>query len=141
MEAKEIVELTKVIRKEMNEYTNITSFCNANNIELRKANLNPKVFKAYTTCLNSKKIITINSQYYSNKLSRALLLCHELGHVYLHKDNYYNAFNGDNLQKEYEANLFALSLALSDYSIDLLDPPLHKMSAYELECIMNENIN
>lgn len=82
---------------------------------------------------NNNNYILINKKY--DIKSRKILCAHELGHIILHKGN--NRFKGDNLEYEYEANLFAVALLFSeeDFSMKFVE-----MSSFTLQTILELNI-
>lgn len=83
---------------------------------------------------NGKKAILINSRY--NDKSRNILCAHELGHAILDhpaKSNY----KDKNLNHEYQANLFAVSLLFNEEDFNI---PFIHMSNYVLQTILDINI-
>lgn len=140
MKAKEIINLVKDIRNKCeNKYlTNPFGICQALDIPIRKITLNPKLFPAFTTNVSGNPIISLNDSY---SFSTQFVLCaHELGHALLHSNNFYNGFDGENLQQEYEANLFAVSLLFREDQYDLFDVPIYKMSNTDLKYILDKLI-
>ena len=140
MRAEDIINLVKEIRKELGDIylNNPIDVCNKKNIAIRKITLNPKVYPAYTTNIFGKPIISLNENY--TFLSQIVLCAHELGHALLHSDNCYNGFDGENMQQEYEANLFAVALLFTEKQYDSFSIPLEKMSNFELKYILDANI-
>lgn len=133
MRAKQILEKSKEVSEIMKSYGSLKKFLAAQNIILRESNLNPDLFKAYVTDITgNKKVITINSKY-RNLPARAVLIAHELGHIYLHDNNFYTGYNDNNVDKEYEANLFAIGLLYYTHDLDPLVNPIDKISPYELK--------
>ena len=139
MKGEEIIKLANAIREKYktNDPDHIIDECE--NFKLGETNINPKVFKAQTIKYNDCISIILNKNY--TGLSRKFLLAHELGHALLHKDfiNYMDwAHQTINIiNKEYEANLFAVALLIDE---SMLNVEFEKLSAYELSCIMDMNI-
>lgn len=80
-------------------------------------------------------VITINESY--DDTSRIVLCAHELGHAVLgHK--FKSNFHDSNFEKERDVNLFAVSLLFDD---DDFNKPITEMTGYELQCIIDLNIN
>lgn len=135
MGTNEIIKLAKDIKNNYYGSTiiDIIGHCG---IEVSYTNLKREVYPAYT--INSKgiPIIVLNNNY--NNKSQNILAAHELGHALLHNDNCYNAF-GDSRDaiKEYEANLFAVSLLFNEND---LNTKISKMSNYELKFLLDYNI-
>lgn len=134
MGTNDIIKLAKKLR---NYYQTNDPFklCEFLNLEVREMNLNPKVYKAYTSNMFGEPVISINNKF--TLKSQKILCSHELGHAILHSDSCCNEFEGNDQQKEYEANLFAVSLLFDDNQFDL---PICKMSNYMLQEILNYNI-
>lgn len=138
MEASEIIQYVKNLKVECCSSNDPGKVCEVLNIPIRKITLNPNIYPAYTTNINGKAIISLNTKY---TLSSQLVLCaHELAHALLHNDNYYNGFDGENMQQEYEANLFAVAFIFSEEQYDEFIVPLNKMSNFELKSILDYNI-
>lgn len=140
MEAKKIINFVKFIREklEFEELNDPGLICRVLDIPIRQMTLNPKVYPAYTTNISGKPVISLNVHY--TMLSQLVLCAHELGHALLHKDNYYNGFDGENPQQEYEADLFAVALLFTEDQYELFNVPLEKMSKSELKCILDSNL-
>lgn len=81
----------------------------------------------------NQKLIIINKLY--NEKGKKVICAHELAHIILHKGE--NKFNGEDLQKEYEANLFAVTLLFNeeDFNMRFVD-----MSNYVLKSILDYNL-
>jgi len=140
MKAEKIINLVRLIRRKL-EFENLNDpgiICRILDIPIRQITLNPKVYPAYTTNINGRPVISINVHY--TMFSQLVLCAHELGHALLHKDNYYNGFDGEDPQQEYEANLFAVAFLFPEEKYELFDTPLEKMSNAELKCILDANI-
>lgn len=136
MRTEEILNFVYNLKKELNGTVDPGYVCNLFGFKIRKITLNPKVYKAFTNNINGKPVININVHF--NRDSQLLLCAHELGHAILHKDNCYNAFDGDNLIQEFEANLFAFALLLSDEEIEKFN--LRNITNYEMESIINSKL-
>ncbi|MDP4146097.1 MAG: ImmA/IrrE family metallo-endopeptidase [Bacillota bacterium] len=129
----EIIELAHSIKS---NYGNDPFYlCSLVDIIVLKTDLNPNIYPAYTTNVNGYPIITINRRF--SYKSQKILCAHELGHAILHKDNYYNGFGDNDIYKEYEANLFAVSLLFDKSAFNL---GLEDMSNYELQNILEDNL-
>lgn len=135
MRADKIIEFAKFIKDKFNGIYDPGYICAETGIKIRKINLNPNVYKAYTTNINGKPIISLNAKF--TMKSQMVLCAHELGHALLHVDNYFNGFDGENSQQEYEANLFAVALLFNE---DEFNVPLSSLSNYELKCVLDSNI-
>lgn len=140
MRAEYIINLVKELREELGDIylNNPIKVCTVKNIAIRKITLNPKIYPAYTTNIFGNPTISLNENY--TLLSQKVLCAHELGHALLHSDNCYNGFDGENIQQEYEANLFAVALLFTEDQYDSFCVPLEKMSNFELKYILDSNI-
>ncbi len=71
-------------------------------------------------------------------LREMMVLCaHELGHYFLHAECGFAKFHDNNVDSEYEANLFAVTLLCED---DMFNMPIAKMSGSILRSIMDYNL-
>lgn len=135
MSTNEIIKLAKDIRNKYDSSTviDIIGHCG---FEISYTDLKREVYPAYTITCKGIPIIVLNNNY--NNKSQNILAAHELGHALLHKDNCYNGF-GDSRDdhKEYEANLFAVSLIFNENN---LNTNISKMSNYELKFLLDYNI-
>lgn len=139
MRTEYILNYVKNLKKDLKCFSLDPGFiCKTFGFPIRKMTLNPNVYKAYTNNINGTPIINLNVHF--NKESQMLLCAHELGHAFLHKDNTYNAYDGDNLVEEYEANLFAFALLLSDETLKKLNIDLKTLTNYEMETILTSNL-
>lgn len=139
MRTEEILNYVKKIKEEFKGLSIDPGYiCNAFGFPIRKITLNPNVYKAYTTNVNGTPVISLNVHF--DRKSQMLLCAHELGHALLHKENFYNGYTGDNLTQEYEANLFALALLLSEEKIKELNIDLKTITNYEMESILTSNL-
>ena len=97
------------------------------------------VIQAYTLkpIEDVSPIICINSNF--DLKSQKVFCAHELGHALFHQDTF-NHFDGDSLSnsKEYEANLFAVSLL---FDITKFNMNILKMDNYLLKSLLDYNIN
>lgn len=132
----DIINLAKKMRNEINGSNDPGLYCQKNGIVIRKTELNPNVYPAFTTNINGVPIITLNARY--SLKSQFVMCAHELGHAVLHKDNYYNGFGDNNPTMEYEANLFAVAFLFDE---EHLDVKLEHMSNSELESLLKFNIS
>lgn len=130
----EIIELASNMKR---NYKNSDPFyfCSLAEIKVVKIGLKPTIYPAFTTNINGKPVISIN-RFFGFK-SQKILCAHELGHAILHQNNYYNCFGGDDMQMEYEANLFAVALLFDQKQFSV---PFAYMSNKELESILKLNI-
>lgn len=132
MGTKEIIELAKNLRQK-HDTRDPFKLCEILEFEVGEMNLKPSVYKAYTINANKPRIVI--NRFFTEK-SKRILCSHELGHALLH-DNAINEFNDNDLQKEYEADLFAVALLFDDNDFDL---PISKMSESMLKSILNCNL-
>ena len=72
-----------------------------------------------------------------NPRERMVLCAHELGHYFLHAECGFAKFHDNNVDSEYEANLFAVTLLCDD---DMFNMPIAKMSGSILRSIMDYNL-
>ena len=71
-------------------------------------------------------------------LREKLVLCaHELGHYFMHAECGFANFHDNDIESEYEANLFAVTLLCDD---DMFNMPISKMSGSTLSSIMDYNL-
>lgn len=139
MRTEYILNYVRNLKKDLEGFPLDPGFiCKTFGFPIRKITLNPNVYKAYTNNINGTPIINLNVHF--NKGSQMLLCAHELGHAFLHKDNVYNAYDGDNTIQEYEANLFAFALLLSDETLSELNIDLKTITNYEMESIITSNL-
>lgn len=107
-------------------------------ISIHYVNFNKKAVQAYTLkpFENFPPVICINSNF--DIKSQKVLCAHELGHAIFHQDTF-NHFDGNPIinSKEYEANLFAVTLLfeLSKFNMNIL-----KMDNYLLKSLLDYNI-
>lgn len=94
-----------------------------------------KCFLAYTVGSLDHATIRINRNITDFK-SKKVLCAHELGHAILHGTGY-NEFNGYDMIKEYEANLFAVAFL---FDKDDFNIPLESMGNYILKGILDYNL-
>lgn len=107
--------------------------CKSLGIKVIYKKYNPEAFKACCySVFNDEHLICINDNYDNN--SKKLLCAHELGHAVLHKGvgNYFG--KNTDIDKEYEANLFAALLTLNSNNYN-------SMSAYELNNTISNMLN
>ena len=72
-----------------------------------------------------------------NLRERMVLCAHELGHYFLHAECGLANFHDNDVNSEYEANLFAVTLMCDD---DMFNMPIAKMSGSILRSIMDYNL-
>ena len=109
--------------------------CELLGINVRFKNYNIEAMKGYYTKLDDENIfIYINSNL--NKRAQQIVCAHELGHIFLHP-NAGNHFNGGDVQREYEANLFAAYLLLNESTYDI---KFENMNSYLLQQAINDLI-
>lgn len=139
MKGEDIINLAKTIREKYKTNDPDYIIDKFENFKLGETNINPKVFKAQAIKYNDYISIILNKNY--TGISRKFLLAHELGHALLHKDfiNYMDGGyqNLNVVNKEYEANLFAVALLIDESTLNV---EFEKLSPYELSCIMDMNI-
>lgn len=112
-------EIEKIVNKIRSECYSIDPFiiCSMKDYQIVKMNM-PKKLRGYTTTKKRIKIIYINN-IFSEEIQRQTC-AHELGHIEcLHKDNI--AYASTNTlfvtdREENDANLFLLTLFLSEYN-------------------------
>lgn len=83
-------------------------------------------------------IINIKNEFSSE--GKTVLCAHELGHALLHDDGinrFAGSFEALSLEREYEANLFAVALLFED---EEFNTPIEAMSNYTLKTILDYNI-
>lgn len=72
-----------------------------------------------------------------NRREKTVLCAHELGHFFIHAECGFAKFHDNNVDSEYEANLFAVALMCDD---DMFNMPIAKMSGSILRSIMDYNL-
>lgn len=102
--------------------------------QIRYKNYNVDAMKGYYTKVLDDVYIYINSNL--SRFSQSIICAHELGHALMH-DNAGNHFNGGDMQKEYEANLFAAYLLLNESAYDI---KFENMNSYLLQQAINDLI-
>lgn len=109
--------------------------CTLLGINVRFKNYNIEAMKGCYSKLDDENIfIYINSNL--SERSQEIVCAHELGHIFLHP-NAGNHFNGGDIQKEFEANLFAAYLLLNESAYDI---KFENMNSYLLQQIINDLI-
>jgi Zn-dependent peptidase ImmA (M78 family) len=138
MKAGQIIELVKTVQQ---YYQTSDPFAIAQamhiDVQFRKSEGG---FTANAIRAFDHAIIVINEAY--DEMSRNLLCAHELAHLLMHQEqqvNYYNHIKrSQQVQTEYEANLFTVALL---FPVADLNIPLESMNGYLLQTLVEQNLH
>lgn len=103
-------------------------------IKITYCDLDPAIIKGSSYYSETKKEIRINKNFSYDK--QKIICAHELGHIILkHMGNAY--YKDNDLEREYCANLFAVTLLFNNFDFNC---SLTELTSYELQIILDTNL-